>query len=540
MVIYDSGDSSNLITALEANLSGAHQIFNRLSKGSQHLIGVIDSGTLSGAAYKAGQTLFVAYINPMLQKLNQAIADIQGDLKSYQSADSAISAVGNHLDSDQIQELLKLTQNMIDLVEQKIKDDRDFINQFFSGGFEKVGNALSELPALYDQLENLKKIKATRQKELKALETFASSTNSLFRDSLRAFENAMKGVDVINQSTASADGTITFPAGADMSWAAKLGSEKFSSNLSESKEERYHKSKIKELEKYNIYAMPYEDPTTKEVKIMWFIDKDGVRIFDEELQDYVEKYGKNFVGMYEIVGWEKIYELDLAARRKGNGKNYLTDGQLPSGWEKWGQAGGFADSIYWYSSKSGLLDLALIAGLSYAASKSQTKAGTGVNVANVMDDVASGVGKGNSQSVEIRISSESIKHADLGGFTVNPSTNEISKMKGGGHGQSNIDFLKENGFEVNIENTYPNGVRTGNVPSHKTKAKRTGNNQSWFPDNWTAKDIENAGQHIASQSNFNVIKDGEVIFGDYNGVRVGVIKTEGKPATIFPDATQQP
>ncbi|GFH41462.1 hypothetical protein Hs30E_00130 [Lactococcus hodotermopsidis] len=133
--------------------------------------------------------------------------------------------------------------------------------------------------------------------------------------------------------------------------------------------------------------MPYEDPTTKEVKIMWFIDKDGVRIFDEELQDYVEKYGKNFVGMYEIVGWEKIYELDLAARRKGDGKNYLTDGQLPSGWEKWGQAGGFVDSIYWYSSKSGLLDLALIAGLSYAASKSQTKASTGVNVANVMDDV---------------------------------------------------------------------------------------------------------------------------------------------------------
>ena len=81
MVIYDSGDSSNLVTALESNLSGAKQIFDHLSKGSQHLIGVIDSGTLSGAAYTAGQTLFVAYINPMLQKLNQAIADIQGDLK---------------------------------------------------------------------------------------------------------------------------------------------------------------------------------------------------------------------------------------------------------------------------------------------------------------------------------------------------------------------------------------------------------------------------------------------------------------------------
>ncbi|GFH41956.1 hypothetical protein Hs30E_05070 [Lactococcus hodotermopsidis] len=328
---------------------------------------------------------------------------------------------------------------MIDLVEQKIKDDRDFINQFYSGGFEKVGNALSELPALYDQLENLKKIKATRQKELKALETFASSTNSLFRDSLRAFENAMKGVDVINQSTASADGTITFPAGADMSWAAKLGSEKFSSNLSESKEERYHKSKIKELEKYNIYAMPYEDPKTKEVKIMWFIDKDGVRIFDEELQDYVEKYGKNFVGMYEIVGWEKIYELDLAARRRGDGKNYLTDGQLPSGWEKWGQAGGFADSIYWYSSKSGLLDLALIAGLSYAASKSQTKAGTGVNVVDVMDDVNG-----------IPIGENAVNHLK--------NVEGVGKkgISGGHNSKAFFESLDEVGGRITSETSHPN------------------------------------------------------------------------------------
>lgn len=113
-------------------------------------------------------------------------------------------------------------------------------------------------------------------------------------------------------------------------------------------------------------------------------------------------------------------------------------------------------------------------------------------------------------------------------------------IQGGGHGQSNIDFLKENGFEVNVEKTYSNGVRTGNVPDHKIKAKRTGNNQSWFPENWTTKDIEKAGKHIASQSKFIGIKDGEVMFGEYNGVRVGVIKTDGKPATIFPDSTKQP
>ena len=282
MVIYDSDDSNQLITALEANLSGAQQIFEHLAKGSQHLIGVIDSGTLSGAAYKAGQTLFAAYINPMLQKLNTASADIYGDLNAYKLADSVISAVGNHLDSDRIQHLLRLTQNMIDLVEQKIKDDRQFINQFLSGGFEKVGNALAELPELYDQLENLRDIKATRKKELQALEAFSSSTSSLFEDSLRAFENAMKGVDVINQSTASADGTITFPAGADMSWLVKLGAEKFNSKLSVTK--RKKKSDKIEIKWSAINGMGESFPTVyvngkidnkKTKDLRWAINKVG-------------------------------------------------------------------------------------------------------------------------------------------------------------------------------------------------------------------------------------------------------------------------
>ncbi|HHQ0250789.1 TPA: T7SS effector LXG polymorphic toxin [Listeria innocua] len=141
---------------------------------------------------------------------------------------------------------------------------------------------------------------------------------------------------------------------------------------------------------------------------------------------------------------------------------------------------------------------------------------------------------------KIEIPEQRLKHSDVGDFTINPSTGKVSKMKGGGHGQSNIDFLKKNGFEVNIEKTYPNGVRIGNVPHHKTPSKRTGTGQSWFPEYWTKKDIERAGQHIASQSNFIDAKNGEIIFGYYKGVRVGVIKTDGKIGTIFPDGTKQP
>ena len=61
-----------------------------------------------------------------------------------------------------------------------------------------------------------------------------------------------------------------------------------------------------------------------------------------------------------------------------------------------------------------------------------------------------------------------LKHSSVGDFTYNPKTGQISRMKGGGHGQSNINFLEENGIEYNIVKEYDNGVRVGNVPKHKT------------------------------------------------------------------------
>ncbi|PFM65222.1 transposase [Bacillus cereus] len=67
-----------------------------------------------------------------------------------------------------------------------------------------------------------------------------------------------------------------------------------------------------------------------------------------------------------------------------------------------------------------------------------------------------------------------------------------------------------------------------------------GSNQSWFPENWTDSDIAAAGTRVAELPEFSGVENGVTIFGEYNGVRVGVIKTDGEIGTIFPDATQQP
>ena len=138
------------------------------------------------------------------------------------------------------------------------------------------------------------------------------------------------------------------------------------------------------------------------------------------------------------------------------------------------------------------------------------------------------------------IDNTTITHSSVGDFTYNPKTGAVSKMKGGGHGQANIEFLEANGLEYNIVKVYDNGVRIGNIPDHKVKAKRTGTNQSWFPESWSESDIANAGAYIGNLLENVNAADGVTVFGNYNGVRVGVIRTNGRISTIFPDAASQP
>ena len=135
---------------------------------------------------------------------------------------------------------------------------------------------------------------------------------------------------------------------------------------------------------------------------------------------------------------------------------------------------------------------------------------------------------------------DALKHSSQGDFTYDPKTGKVSKMKSGGHGQSNIDFLNKNNMEYNIIKVYDNGVRVGNVPGHKDKLKRTGSNQSWFPETWSDTDIASAGEYVGNLPENKNVSDGVVVFGKYNGVRVGVIRTNGKISTVFPDATLQP
>ena len=257
MVIYNSADSDNLIQALSTNIKTAKAVFDKVKQGTQHLSSVIDSGTLSGSAYRAGQSLFQTYIIPMIQKLDSAIDDIQSDLDNYKKAEQHVRALDSHLDENYLKGMLNNTNQMIRLIEQKIQEDKKVMEKLANLHFDELVKGLQEIPGLEQQLDNMKQLKYDYEKKIQALQTFASSTNSLFTDSLQAFKYALQGVDIINQSKASVDGTITFPAGADMSWSSKLQNEKFSSNLikeTKTKADKISASDIEEQEVANMNA----------------------------------------------------------------------------------------------------------------------------------------------------------------------------------------------------------------------------------------------------------------------------------------------
>ena len=137
-----------------------------------------------------------------------------------------------------------------------------------------------------------------------------------------------------------------------------------------------------------------------------------------------------------------------------------------------------------------------------------------------------------------RIHHDALIHSFDGRFTRNPRTGKIQNIKSGGHGQSSLDVLRKNGIAYNIVKTFPNGVRVGNIPSIKDRFKSKGTGMVWFPKSWTVKDMVRAGEHISGLKHNRGAKDGETIWGVYKGVRVGVKKTHGQIATIFPAHNQ--
>lgn len=137
-----------------------------------------------------------------------------------------------------------------------------------------------------------------------------------------------------------------------------------------------------------------------------------------------------------------------------------------------------------------------------------------------------------------KVHHQGLIHSLEGKYKLDKYTHKPSRLAGGGHGQATMDFMDKNGIKYNVVKIYKNGVRVGNVPNHTNPLKQKGTNQSWFPKEWTQKDIVKAAEHVSRLKKNRGIKDGFTVWGKYKGVWVGIKKTHGIIATVFPDSNQ--
>lgn len=115
------------------------------------------------------------------------------------------------------------------------------------------------------------------------------------------------------------------------------------------------------------------------------------------------------------------------------------------------------------------------------------------------------------------------------------------KLEKGGHGQGAIDFMDKNGMKYEINKTFSNGVRVGNVKDAEQNFRKTGNRHSWFPENWTDKTIIAVAKYLTSLKKNKNYKPGDKISGTYKHVKViAYIGKDGCISTMFPDANNQP
>ncbi|MBE9389905.1 T7SS effector LXG polymorphic toxin [Vagococcus salmoninarum] len=215
-LIYSSADSDQLISALGSNIRSAKETTDQLKSGSQKIVAAVDGKTLAGAAYTAGKGLFSDLIIPTISKITTAFDQLAQELQTYQSADDIIKSEGSYLDEDIIKRQIEIKKNQ---KSSALSTVSTLANQIKLGDTPEMSsnirNTQREMTRFADSLsEEIRKL----EKTLQALQTFSSSTSSLFSQSLNDLKLAMQSVLVLSNTIVKSDGTYVLPVGTDKSW----------------------------------------------------------------------------------------------------------------------------------------------------------------------------------------------------------------------------------------------------------------------------------------------------------------------------------
>ena len=133
---------------------------------------------------------------------------------------------------------------------------------------------------------------------------------------------------------------------------------------------------------------------------------------------------------------------------------------------------------------------------------------------------------------------EGIIHSFEGEYTMKDGN--PARLKKGGHGQAAVDVMDANSIKYEVNKTYSNGVRVGNIPNAKESFRQTGNHHSWFPKNWTDKTVIAASEYVLKLKKNAGATEGMKITGTYKGVSIIAWVGKNGISSIYPDVKSQP
>ena len=221
---YVSSDSSNLMTALEQNITQIKSEMDTLSTGANQLVLAVDGRTLSGAAYTAASGLFSECIIPAIQKTKSAVDAIQTDLSSYKTQDGTVSGEGV-LDEDELNKQLTSLKSQKKSAEQMSSylstQVTNLSRQKGTDYSSYIGQLNSSITSLSSTISSLGSDIAEVERKLKLLQNFSANTSGLFSGAKDGLSVSMQAMAALSLTQINADGTYTLPPGVDASWFTK-------------------------------------------------------------------------------------------------------------------------------------------------------------------------------------------------------------------------------------------------------------------------------------------------------------------------------
>ncbi|GAX48463.1 T7SS effector LXG polymorphic toxin [Pseudolactococcus reticulitermitis] len=231
-LIYNPSESGELVSNFQANISTCEQVIADLKKGNNHLVGVLNSKQLGGAAFDAGLSMFSQLVIPTVSKADTAIQDIKTKLQQF--SQYTATAGGEILDEDKLnQQLEELRRQQATLTSQirvyqnqaRINDDPDMTAMCYSYASD-LSNFMNTVQ------DDIRKV----EEKLKKLHELDMKTSTLFSESQNEIQNLSTAILAINSVSIDSSGNFSMKCSEkDLAKINKFLSDKESKSKSKKK-----------------------------------------------------------------------------------------------------------------------------------------------------------------------------------------------------------------------------------------------------------------------------------------------------------------